>query len=109
MGLFDALYRNGEFLVLIIPQKKAYVGEVSQFEGLIERAGPIEVSVEKPEGSEIPNRIRINVTEKETRIDLRLKEISVNSSLPADSFEWSVPEGVDVRPLAQLLRGKKLK
>ena len=109
MGLFDALYRNGEFFILIIPQKRAYTGEVSQFEGLLERAGPIAVSTEKPEGSEIPNRIRINVTEKETRIDLRLKEISVNSSLPADSFEWNVPEGVDVRPLAQLLRGKRLK
>jgi len=109
MSLFDALYKNGEFFLLIIPQKRAYTGEVSQFEAMIERAGPIEISTEKLEGSEIPNRIRIEVVEKETRIDLRLKEISINSSLPPDSFQWSVPEGVEVRPLAQLLKGKRLK
>jgi hypothetical protein len=107
--LFDALYRKGEFYVLITPQKRAYAGEVSEFEGVIEKAGPIVVSVERPEGSEVPNRIQIHFVEKETRIDLKLKDISINSSLPADSFEWSVPEGVDVRPLAQLLRGKKLR
>jgi hypothetical protein len=109
MGLFDVLYRNGEFFVLIIPQKRAYTGEVSQFEGLIERAGPIEFYSEKPEGSEIPNRIRIHVVEKETWIDLRLKEISINSSLPSDTFQWNVPDGVDVRPLAQLLKKKRLR
>jgi hypothetical protein len=108
-SLFDALYRKGEFYVLITPQKRAYAGEVSEFEGVIEKAGPIVVSVERPEGSEVPNRIQIHFVEKETRIDLKLKDISINSSLPADSFEWSVPEGVDVRPLAQLLRGKKLR
>ena len=109
MGLFDALYRNGEFFLLIIPQKRAYTGEVSQFEDLIEKAGPIEVYSEKPQGSEIPNRIRIHVVEKETRIDLRLKEITINASLPADTFQWSVPEGVEVKPLAQLLKGKRLR
>jgi hypothetical protein len=36
-----------------------------------------------------------------------LKEISVNSTLPEDVFRWVVPEGVEVRPLAQLLKGKK--
>jgi outer membrane lipoprotein-sorting protein len=108
-GLFDALYRNGEFFLLVVPQKRAYTGEVSQFEDLIERAGPIEVSSEKPEGNEIPNRIRIHVVDKETRIDLRLKEISINSSLPADTFQWTVPEGVDVQPLAQLLKKKRLR
>jgi len=108
-SLFDALYIEGEFYVLITPQKRAYVGEVSEFEGVIEKAGPIEVSVEKPEGSEVPNRIRINVIEKETQIDLKLRDMSINSSLPADTFQWNVPEGVEVSPLAQLLRGKKLR
>jgi len=109
MGLFDALYRGGEFFILVIPQKRAYTGEVSQFEDLIEKAGVIRVSSEKSEGSEIPNRIRIEAVEKETRIELRLKEISINSSLPEDSFQWVVPEGVEVRPLAKLLKGKKLR
>ena len=109
MGLFDAIYRDGEFFLLIPPQKRAYTGEVSEFEGLMEKAGPIEVTSEKPEGSEIPNRIRIHVVEKETRIELRLKEISINSSLPEDSFQWSVPEGVEVKPLAELLKRKRLR
>jgi len=103
-GLFDALYRDGEFFLLIPLQKKAYTGELSQFEDLLEKAGPIEVFSEKPEGSEIPNRIRIQLVEKKTRIDLRLKEISVNSSLPEDSFQWIVPEGVEVKPISQLLK-----
>jgi hypothetical protein len=109
MGLFDAIYRDGEFFLLIPPQKRAYTGEVSEFEGLMEKAGPIVVTSEKPEGSEIPNRIRIHVVEKETRIELRLKEISINSSLPEDSFQWNVPEGVEVKPLAQLLKRKRLR
>lgn len=108
-SLFDAVYVNGEFYVLITPRKRAYVGEVSEFEGVIEKAGPIEVSVEKPEGSEVPNRIRINVIEKETQINLKLRDTSINSSLPADAFQWNVPEGVEVSPLTQLLRGKKLR
>jgi hypothetical protein len=108
-SLFDALYVNGAFYVLIPPQRRAYEGEISEFEGVIEKAGPIEVSVEKPEGSEVPNRIQIHSVEKETRIDLKLKDISINSSLPADTFQWNVPDGVEVRPLAQLLKGKKLR
>jgi len=106
MGLFDALYKNGEFFLLIPLQKRAYTGEILKTDDLIEKTGPIEVFSEKPEGSEIPNRIRIELIEKETRIDLRLKEISVNSSLPEDSFQWVVPEGVEVEPLAKLLRKK---
>jgi len=109
MGLFDALYRNGEFFLLVIPQKRAYTGEVSQFEGLFEKAGPVEVYSEKPEGSQVPTRIRIHVVEKETRIELRLKEISINSSLPEGTFQWSVPEGVEVKPLTQLLKKKRLR
>ncbi len=106
MGLFDALYKNGEFFLLIPLQKRAYTGEILKTDDLIEKTGPIEVFLEKPEGSEIPNRIRIELIEKETRIDLRLREISVNSSLPEDSFQWVVPEGVEVEPLAKLLRKK---
>jgi outer membrane lipoprotein-sorting protein len=49
------------------------------------------------------------VVEKETRIDLRLKEITINASLPADTFQWNVPEGVEVKPLAQLLKRKRLR
>ncbi len=107
MGLFDALYRDGEFFLLIPPQKKAYTGEVSTFEEVIRRAGEIRFSSEKSEGNEIPNRIRIELVEKETRIELRLKGISMNSTLPEDSFQWIVPEGVEVRSIDRLLRGKK--
>lgn len=109
MGLFDALYRNGEFFLLVIPQKRVYTGEISQFEDLVERAGPVEISYEKPAESKIPNRIKIYVVEKETRIDLRLKEIVINSSLPEDTFQWNVPQGVEVVPLAQLLKKKRLR
>ncbi len=108
MGLFDAIYLNGEFFLLIPFQKRAYTGEVSEFEDLIEKAGPIEIQLERPEGSEIPSRIRINVIEKEARIDIRLKNPLINASLPEDSFKWVVPEGVEVKPLAQLLRKKRL-
>jgi len=106
MGLFDALYKNGELFILIPPQKRAYSGEVLKTDDLMEKAGPMEVFIEKHEGSEIPNRIRIELVEKETRIDLRLREISINSSLPEDSFQWVVPEGVEVKPLNKLLRKK---
>jgi outer membrane lipoprotein-sorting protein len=108
MGLFDALYRNGEFFLLSPLQKRVYTGEISEFEDLIEKAG-IRISTEKAEGSEIPNRIRIEAVEKKTRVELKLKEISVNSSLPEDSFEWVEPEGVEVQPLAKLLKGKSSK
>jgi len=107
MGLFDALYRNGEFFLLIPPQKRAYTGEVSQFENVMAKAGEIKISSEKGEGSEIPNRIQIELVEKETRIDLRLKGDSVNPSLPEDSFQWNVPEGVEVRSIERLLRRLK--
>ena len=68
MGLFDALYRNGEFFLLSPLQKRAYTGEISEFGNLIEKAG-IRISTEKAEGSEIPNRIRIEAVEKQTRIE----------------------------------------
>jgi len=105
-GLFDALYRNGEFFLLIPLQKKAYTGEISQFDDLMEKAGAIQISTEKNEGSEVPSRIRIDVVEKETRIDIRLKDIALNAAMPEDSFQWIVPEGVEIKPLDRLLRKK---
>jgi len=107
MGVFDVLYRGGEFLLFSPLQNRAYTGEVSEFGDLISKAN-IKISAEKPEGSDVPDRIRIEMPEKETRLDLKLKEISINQPLPADAFEWVAPEGVDVRPLAQFLKGKKL-
>jgi len=108
MGLFDALYNHGEFFLLIPLQKRAYNGDISKADDLIEKAGLVEIFSERPEGSEIPNRIRIEIPEKEIRVDLKLKDISLNSSLPEDAFQWIVPEGVEVQPLEKLLR-KKLK
>jgi outer membrane lipoprotein-sorting protein len=105
MGVFDVLYLGGEFFLLSPLQKRAYTGEVSQFEDLFEKAG-IQVSTEKAEGKEVPGRIRIYIAEKEISVDMRLKEITLNSPLPDDSFQWSVPEGVEVRPLTRLLKGK---
>jgi len=109
MNLFDALYRNGEFFLFIPLQKRVYTGEVSQFEDLMEKAGMIQFSFEKSEDNDIPKRIQIEMKEKETRIELRLKEISVNSSLSEESFQWTIPEGMEVIPLAILLREKKLR
>ena len=107
MGVFDVLYRGGEFLLFSPLQNRAYTGEVSEFGDLISKAN-IKISAEKSEGSDVPDRIRIEMPEKETRVDLKLKEISINQPLPADAFQWVAPEGVDVRPLAQFLKGKKL-
>jgi len=108
-SLFDALTREKEFFLLLPLQRKAFTGEISEFDDLMEKAGPIEVLSERREGSEIPTRIRIDFVEKETRIALRLKEVETNSSLPEDSFLWVVPEGVEVTSISKLLRGKILK
>jgi outer membrane lipoprotein-sorting protein len=107
MGVFDALYRGGEFFLFSPLQNRAYTGGISEFGDLIAKAN-IKIATEKPEGSEIPNRIRFEIPQKDTRVDVKLKEISINQSLPKDAFQWVVPEGVDVRPLAQFLKGKKL-
>jgi outer membrane lipoprotein-sorting protein len=107
MGVFDALYRGGEFLLFSPLQNRAYTGEISEFRDLIEKAN-IKISAEKPEGSDLPNRIRIEMPEKETRVDVKLKEMSVNQPLPEDAFQWTAPDGVDVRPLAQFIKGKRL-
>src|SRR4030067_1934419 len=80
MGVFDALYRGGEFFLFSPLQNRAYTGEISDFHDLIAKAN-IKISAEKPEGNEVPNRIRIEMPEKETRLDVRLKEISVHQSL----------------------------
>ena len=107
MGVFDALYRGGEFFLFSPLQNRAYTGEISEFRDLIAKAN-IKISTEKPEGSEVPNRIRIEMPEKDTRLDMKLKEISTNQPLPEDTFEWAPPEGVEIKPLAQFLKGKKL-
>lgn len=106
MSVFDALYRGGEFFLLSPLQNRAYTGEISEFGDLISKAD-VRILVEKPEGSEVPNRIRIDMPEKETRVDLKLKEITINGSLPEGSFQWVIPEGIEVKPLAQFLKGKK--
>jgi hypothetical protein len=107
MGLFDALYRNGDFFLLIPLQKRAFTGEVSQFDDSLKKVGEIRITSSKDEMRNIPNRVQINIVEKEIEIDLRLKEILVNQELPEDSFQWALPEGVDVKPLSRLLRGIK--
>jgi len=107
MGVFDALYRGGEFFLFSPMQNRAYTGEISEFGDLIAKAN-VRILTEKPEGHEIPNRIRIEMPEKETRLDVKLKEISVNQPLPKDTFQWVTPEGVEIKSLAQFLKGKKL-
>ncbi len=107
MGVFDALYRGGQFFLFSPLQNRAYTGEISEFGDLIAKAN-IKISTEKPEGSQVPNRIRIEMPEKETRLDVTLKEISINRSLPNDAFQWVAPEGVEIKPLSQFIKGKKL-
>ncbi len=109
MGLFDALFKDGSFFLLIPMQKKAYEGEVREIEGLAERAGPIQIATEKDDVNGIPKRIQIELLDKETRIELRLKDARLNTPLPGDSFQWIVPEGVEVRPLTRLLKSKTLR
>jgi hypothetical protein len=104
MGLFDALYRNGGFFLLIPLQKTVFTGEVFQFEDAMKKVGEIRVNSGKDEMRDIPNRIRIHIVEKEIEIDLRLKEIQVNQELPEDAFQWRLPDGVEERPLSGLLK-----
>jgi outer membrane lipoprotein-sorting protein len=106
MGVFDALYKGGEFVLFSPLQNRAYTGEISEFGNLIARAN-VKVSAEKPEGKDIPDRIRIEMPEKETRLEVKLKEVTVNQPLPKDAFQWVPPEGVEIRSLAQFLKGKK--
>jgi ribosomal protein L24 len=108
MGVFDAVYRSGEFFLLSPLQKKAYTGEIAEFEDLMEKSN-VRVLVENPEGKEVPTRIRIELKEKETSVELKLKDISLHPLLPEDAFDWKVPEGVDVQPLSKLIKGKREK
>jgi len=107
MGVFDVLYRGGEFVLFSPLQNRAYTGEISEYRDLIAKAN-IKISTEKPEGSEIPDRIRIEMPGKATRVDVKLKEIAVNPTLSQDAFQWDAPEDVEIKPLAQFLKGKKL-
>ncbi len=107
MGLFDALYQGGEFSLLLPLQKLAFTGEVSEFEDAMSRVGGIEVTSGINEMRNVPNRIRINIVQKEIEIDLRLKEVQVNQPLPEDAFNWNIPQGVQERPLSRLLRAIK--
>ncbi len=106
MGVFDALYRGGEFVLFSPLQNRAYTGEISEFGNLIARAN-VKISAERPEGKDVPDRIRIEMPEKETRLEVKLKEVTVNQPLPKDAFQWVPPEGVEIRSLAQFLKGKK--
>ena len=105
MDLFDALYRDGEFSLFIPMNNRAYAGEVAQFADLIEKT-EVRIVTEKAGASDIPNRIRIEVAAPKTQIEILLRETSVNTPLPEDTFQWSIPQGVERRPLAQLLRKK---
>jgi outer membrane lipoprotein-sorting protein len=107
ISLFDAFYRNGEFFLLVPIQKRAYAGEVSGVQDMFDKAGAIEISSIRDEARDIPSRIRIVIPEKEIEIELRLKEVSVDRELPRSAFEWALPDGVEIRPLERLLRGKK--
>jgi len=106
MGVFDALYRGGEFVLFSPLQNRAYTGEISEFGDLIAKAN-VKISAEKPEGSGVPDLIRIEMPEKETRLEVKLKEITINQPLPQDAFQWVPPEGVQIKSLAQFLKGKK--
>lgn len=103
MDLFDALYRENQFFLLIPSEKRAYTGEMSDFKDLILKAD-VRITTEKPEGSAVPNRIRVVVVDKKTTIDIRLREIELDRAITEDVFQWTVPDGVDVRPLVQLIR-----
>ena len=62
MGVFDVLYRGGEFLLFSPLQNRAYTGDVSEFGDLISKTD-IKISAEKPEGSDVPDRILIEMPE----------------------------------------------
>ena len=107
MDLFDALYEKGKFLLLIPAHETVYTGEISEFDNFM-KGTEVRMSIEKMDGSEVPNRIRIDLVAEKVKIEIRLKDISLNTSLPEDSFQWTIPEGIRIRPLAQL-RGEILK
>ena len=101
MDLFDALYEKGKFFLLIPAHETVYTGEISEFDNLM-KGTEVRMSIEKIDGSEVPNRIRIDLVREKVKIEIKLKDISLNTSLPEDSFQWTTPEGIRIRPLAQL-------
>jgi len=103
MDLFDALYRENKFFLLIPSEKRAYNGEVSDFKDLIMKAD-VRITTEKPEGNVVPNRIRVAIVDKKTTIEIRLRDVELDKPLTEDIFQWIVPEGIEVRPLDQLIR-----
>ena len=107
MDLFDALYQEGDFFLLIPAHETVYTGEISEFDDLM-KSTEVRMSIEKMDGSEVPNRFRIDLVKKKVRIEIRLKEISLNEPLPEDSFRWVTPEGIETRTLSQL-KGKILR
>lgn len=107
IGLFDAMYRDGQFFLLSPLEKKAYAGEILEFEEMIQKT-ELHIFTEKPEGAEVPTRVRIDVVKKNAIIDVRLKEVLVNGELPEGSFVWVVPEGVEVRSLDELVKKKSI-
>jgi hypothetical protein len=106
MNVFDAIYDQGSFFVVSPLQRKVYIGEVSKFEDFMEKIGPMVVTTEKGKWNDLPGRILIDIVEKKTLIDLRLREVAFNPTLPPDSFKTVVPEGVDVIPVERLLKPK---
>jgi outer membrane lipoprotein-sorting protein len=103
MDLFDALYRDATFFLLIPSERRAYTGEVSEFKDLITKAD-IRITIERPAGDAVPNRIRIAIVDKKSTVDIRLRDVELDKPLTEDIFQWNVPEGIEVRPLAQLIR-----
>jgi len=101
MDLFDALYQEGKFFLLIPAHETAYTGDISEFDDLM-KSTEVRMSIEKMDGSEVPNRIRIDLVEEKVKIEIRLKDILLNTSLPEDSFQWTTPQRIRIRPLTQL-------
>lgn len=109
ISIFDALYYEGQLLIFIPFQKKAYIGEISKLDEMMEKAGEIIVTSEKVQESEIPGQINIEAKEIGIRFFIKLKDISLNPDLSEETFAWNLPEGIEIRPISRLLRGKILR
>ncbi len=109
ISIFDALYQNNQLAIFIPFQKRAYEGDISHFEDLIEKAGDITVIAQREEDAEVPTQIMIEALDMGARILLRLKDISLNPIFGEETFRWSLPEGVEIRPIARLLRSKRIR
>lgn len=109
ISIFDALYQNNQLSIFIPFQKRAYEGEVSQFDDMVEKVGDIFITAQREEGEELPSQIKIEAMDMGFRILLILKNISLNPVFSEDTFRWSLPEGVEIRSIARLLRGKRIR